>query len=220
MNRRSAAIIVASIAGTLLVLGSGLLFLVYSGEYNVAASKPHYSMVGWALETAMERSVRDHADEIRVPPLSDPELLRTGFEHFQAMCVTCHGAPGKERSEIGKGLTPSPPELAKEVREWSPAELFWIVKHGIKMSGMPAFGPTHDDRTIWGIVALLQRLPETTPEQYRAMEARAGGGGEGHGHQHSQSGDGAAQSGSAEEGGGGGGHEHAGEHEHEDGHSH
>ena len=94
--------------------GLALVALIYSGEYNVAASKPHYPVVEWALATTMERSVRDHAAGIEVPPLSDSALLRTGFEHFEAMCVTCHGAPGVERSEIGKGLTPQPPELSPE----------------------------------------------------------------------------------------------------------
>ena len=188
MDRRIAAIVLATVAGTLLIGGLALVALIYSGEYNVAASKPHYRLVEWALATTMERSVRDHAAEVEVPPLSDSALLRTGFDHFEAMCVTCHGAPGVERSEIGKGLTPEPPELSREIAEWSPAELYWIVKHGIKMTGMPAFGATHDDRALWGIVAFLLRLPEISPEEYRAMREAGGGGHGAGGHPHGDEG--------------------------------
>ena len=82
------------------------------------------------------------------------------------MCVQCHGAPGKERGEIGKGLTPRPPSLIDAVPLWSSSELFWIVKNGIQMTGMPAFGPTHDDDRIWAIVSFVQQLPRMSPTQY------------------------------------------------------
>lgn len=189
MNRKTLEIIAASVLGTLTVLALVSLLVIYSGEYNVAATKPHYRPVAWALQTAMENSVRDHAEGIEVPPLGDSAQVRAGFASFDAMCVTCHGAPGQERSAIGKGVLPEPPPLSEQVPHWTPAQLYWIVKHGIKMSAMPAFGPTHSDEQIWKIVAFLQRLPELSPEQYQAMKQAAQQGGDGHSH-----------------GGGGGGH--------------
>ena len=192
-------IAVLSAIGALVLLGAGVLAWMHSGEYNVAASKPHTALGTWALETVMKNSVQDHAADIQVPPLNDSSLRAAGFHHFQAMCVTCHGAPGEERSEIGKGLTPTPPELSEAVPEWTDAELYWIVKHGIKMSGMPAFGVTHDEKELWGIVAFLKRLPHLSPEEYQALkQAYAASSGGGHGH------------------GGGGGHGHGGG----SGHSH
>lgn len=159
--------------GTLVVLALASLWLVYSGVYDIAATKAHARPVAWAMETTMENSVRERAAAAGPAPPMDSALFMTGVHHFQAMCVTCHGAPGQERSEIGEGLLPEPPALSKAVEEWTPAQLFWIAKHGIKMTGMPAFGPTHDDETLWAIVALVQRLPAMSPGQYEAYRAAA-----------------------------------------------
>ena len=162
--------IAAGIAATLVVLVGGLLLFIYSGEYNVAATQPHYAPVRWALNTTMVNSVRDHAEHVEVPSLEDSALIRRGFSHFEQMCVMCHGAPGVPRGAVGKGLRPVPPELADVVPRWSSAELFWIVKHGIKMSGMPAWGITHEDERLWAIVAFLRVLPETSPAEYQALK--------------------------------------------------
>jgi mono/diheme cytochrome c family protein len=194
MNSRIIWTAVLSAVAVLLLAGTGVLAWMYSGEYNVAASKPHTPLGRWALETVMRKSVQDHAAGVQVPPLTDSALVATGFHHFQEMCVTCHGAPGEERSEIGEGLTPTPPELSEAVPEWTDAELFWIVKHGIKMSGMPAFGETHSDGELWGIVAFLQRLPALSPAEYQTLKQAyvdAGGAGGGdHGGGGSQGGHG------------------------------
>ena len=170
--------ILAAVVGGIVLMAGLVLLVIYSGLYNVAATSEEPGVMRWALHTTMERSVEQHADGIPVPPLEDPELLQTGFEHFDAMCVTCHGAPGIEASEIGKGINPPAPELSDQAEAWSPEELFWITKHGIKMSAMPAFGPTHSDRDLWGIVAFTRRLPQLSPAEYQAlreqMEAEGG----------------------------------------------
>jgi mono/diheme cytochrome c family protein len=189
------------IASTLAVIAGALLLFIYSGEYNVAATQPHYVPVRWALNTTMVNSVRDHAEHVEVPSLGDSSLIRQGFSRFEQMCVMCHGAPGVPRGAVGKGLRPVPPELAEAVPRWTPAELFWIVKHGIKMTGMPAWGVTHEDQKLWAIVAFLRVLPETSPAEYQALKRAWASGG---GHQH---------------GGGSGpthghGQEHGGGHEH------
>lgn len=150
----------ALLAGTLLVF-------IYSGLYDVAASTPDAGVVGWALGTIQSRSVHRRAEEVQVPPLDDPAMVRRGFALYHQLCVTCHGAPGVALSEIGQGLNPEPPELAGEAEE--PGELFWVTKHGIKMTGMPAFGVTHDDEEIWAIVAFLRKMPDMSPEDYQAL---------------------------------------------------
>jgi hypothetical protein len=71
----------------------------------------------------------------------------------------------------------SPTEAAKE---WSTAELFWIVKHGVKMTGMPAFGPTHSDERLWTVVAFLKQLPQISPEKYTEMKQASAKHHEGH----------------------------------------
>ena len=190
--------IAAGVAATLVVLVGAFLLFVYSGEYNVAATQPHYAPVRWALNTTMVNSVRDHAEHIEVPPLEDSALVRRGFSHYEQMCVMCHGAPGVPRGAVGKGLLPVPPELAEVVPRWNSAELFWIVKHGIKMSGMPAWGVTHEDEKLWEIVAFLRVLSGTSPAEYQALKQAWGGGGD---HEH---GGGSGQTHGHEHGGGDG----------------
>jgi mono/diheme cytochrome c family protein len=107
-----------------------------------------------------------HARGIVVPHLDDPKLIAMGAEHYADMCTGCHLAPGMEDSEIRQGLYPIPPKLA-DVGAGDPAEQFWVIKHGIKLTAMPAWGATHSDEAVWGLVAFVQKLPTLSPEQYR-----------------------------------------------------
>jgi mono/diheme cytochrome c family protein len=157
------------IAALVLIFVGGFAF-IYFGAFDVAATAPDASVTRWALNTAMVQSVKSRAGSVKAPDQFTEDQVRTGFTEFNEMCVTCHGAPGKERGEIGKGLNPRPPNLSRASKFWSSSELFWIVKHGVKMTGMPAFGPTHSDDRIWTIVAFLKQLTNMTPEQYGQMQ--------------------------------------------------
>jgi hypothetical protein len=84
------------------------------------------------------------------------------------MCAVCHLAPGMKKTEISRGLYPRAPELRRASR-LTPAEQFWVLKHGLKMTGMPAWGVTHGDDVLWDVVAFLQKLPDLTAEQYQAL---------------------------------------------------
>ena len=179
---------VLKLLGLLAVIIVAAFLFIISGCYDVAASKPDAGLIAWALDTTRERSVHRSVDslegKVQVPNLDDAERVRTGLAHYDEMCVTCHGAPGVKASEVGQGLNPFPPELARR-RHTEAVEDFWIVKNGIKMSGMPSFGVTHTDDQIWAIVALLKRLPKLSPEEYQAMVQQAGEPGvEGEEHEH------------------------------------
>lgn len=186
MNRT--ATIVLTVLGTLAALALVGLGVLFSGAYNVAATADHWPVTHWALNTLQQASVGARAADAGVVPIArDRDALAHGFEHYDAMCVVCHGAPGVERGEFGKGMNPTPPDLVEEAEEWSDAELFWIIRNGIRMAGMPAFGPTHSDDEIRGLVAVTRLLPDLTPEEYRARVAAVSseGGAEdetGHGH--------------------------------------
>lgn len=114
----------------------------------------------------MRNSVANRATQVGKPMPVTEELAVRGFADFDEMCVTCHGAPGKERGEIGRGLNPRPPDLATAARRWSDAELFWIIKNGVRMTGMPAFGITHEDERIWALAAVVHQLQDMTAERY------------------------------------------------------
>jgi len=171
----------------LLVLGVvGAAAFVYFGVFNAAADVPHWPVVYSLMETVRQRSIAVRAKDIQVPPLDDAKLIADGAEHYSAMCIGCHLAPGMGDSEIRPGLYPQPPNLSQPLNA-SPAEKFWAIKHGIKMSAMPAWGSSHDDQAIWGMVAFLQKLPDMTPEQYQTMTKSSGEGEHGHHHHHGES---------------------------------
>ncbi|HEY1992661.1 MAG TPA: cytochrome c [Gammaproteobacteria bacterium] len=145
----------------------------YSAIEDVAASRPEGAVTGWLLTTIRDRSIERRASGIKVPPLDDPKLIAEGFGHYHEMCTGCHLAPGIDSSEIRAGLNPQPPVLAEIVPNSNPARLFWVIKNGVKMTGMPAWGASHSDGMIWAMVAFLEKLPGMTPAQYQAMEKQA-----------------------------------------------
>jgi mono/diheme cytochrome c family protein len=157
------------LAFSLVVLLIAAAVAIYTGLYNVAADIPHTQPVYWLLETVRERSVAARAREIIVPKdLTEANRISRGAGQYAEMCSACHLEPGGERTEISRGLYPRAPDLRRKT-DLTPAEEFWIVKHGVKMTGMPAWGVTHDDELLWDVVAFLRRLPELTPEQYETM---------------------------------------------------
>src|SRR3989337_1213280 len=106
----------------------------------------------------MRKSVETHSSDIEVPPLDDPALARRGAGHYAASCAPCHGAPGVARSAVTKAMTPPPPYLPEQVPAWQDAELFWIVRHGVKFTGMPAWPALQRSDEVWAMVAFLRRL--------------------------------------------------------------
>lgn len=165
----------------LVVLGvvAGFGF-IYSGAYNVAATDVHWPITRQLLHITVERSIAVHADNIQVPELGGREQLLSGVANFEAMCAGCHAPPGAEPSALAQGLSPRPPDMAHAAEHYSSAEIFWILKHGIKGSGMPAWGPTHSDEQLWTMVALVERMPEMTAADYQRLRADASAQGIGH----------------------------------------
>lgn len=154
---------------------AGMLFVAYSGAVNVAADSHDPPGLDWFLATTSDHSVERRAAGVVVPDLADEDMVREGGEHYQAMCQGCHGAPGVEVSPVQQGLNPAAPDLAGRDAP-DPAEEFWVVKHGIKMTGMPAFGATHDDDEIWEMVAFLQRLKGMSATDYAQFASQQDGG--------------------------------------------
>jgi len=159
----------------------GATAVIWSGVYNVGADDPHWSVTYRVLEIARQRSIATRAAGIEMPDLSDPALIRSGAGNYSAMCVTCHLSPGAAETELSVGLYPKPPRW-DALAEVEPRQAFWALKHGIKASGMPAWGKSMDDRYLWGMVAFMQQFPGMTPEEYRkhvvASPGHSHGGGE------------------------------------------
>ncbi len=150
------------VALTLLVLAVAALAVLYGGRYDIAASSPHTALEQWLFSTTMRNAVIRGAERSvpeRPRDLTSAVRVARGARSFDDHCHRCHGAPGAEPDEMGKGLTPQAPDLARAAERWTPEQLFWIVSHGIKMTGMPAWGRSHQPDGIWDHVAFVERLP-------------------------------------------------------------
>lgn len=155
----------------LVVCGLAVAGFIYSGIYNIAADVPHTRPVFWMIETLREHSIAQHAKGLKAPDLEDSQLILTGGPDYAEMCAGCHLKPGEIDSEIRRALYPQPPNLAQPSKR-RPEEMFWVIKHGIKMTAMPAWGGTHDDERMWGMVAFIRKLPTLSPGQYQILTAR------------------------------------------------
>ena len=182
-GRRGLLFGIAALAALALLL----VLIVRAGVYNVAADDPHTPLTFAVLEQVRTASVRARAAKLKVPAdLDSPARITQGAGNYDAMCAGCHLAPGMGPTELSRGLYPAPPDLTRT--PVVPAEAFWVIKHGIKASGMPAWGRSMGDEYIWNMVAFLQQLPKLDEAGYRDLVARSGGhshgGGEtgGHGH--------------------------------------
>ncbi|HEY8670909.1 MAG TPA: cytochrome c [Terriglobales bacterium] len=159
----------AILAVVLVLAGAGAF--MFSGIYDVGADTPHWALTTKAMEIVRDRAIAVRAKDIQVPDLTGEQLILKGAGQYAAMCVNCHLAPGKPDSEIRAGLYPKPPNLSEST--FDPRTVFWVMKHGLKMSGMPAWGAGHDDETLWSIVAFVGKLPRMSAQQYQDIVAKA-----------------------------------------------
>lgn len=169
LNKRDARIVLTTLAVAAILAVSAGGGILYAGLYNVAATDPHWPVTHWILETGRTRSIKTHAAGLTEPAgFNDETRLVMGTEHFAAHCAVCHGAPGVPRGDIAHGLYPQPPDLAATGNRYTPAELFWILKNGIKATGMPAWN-AHGDDELWATVAFLRKLPGMREEEYAKL---------------------------------------------------
>lgn len=149
------------------VLAGGVI--VFSGAYNISADTPHTGPTLAVINTLRDRSIARRAADVEPPAdLADAERIRRGAGNYDAMCVNCHLRPGMNATELTIGLYPAPPNFSEQVAR-SPEEAFWVTKHGIKATGMPAWGMVMPDEYIWDMVAFLERLPEMDQQEYQSF---------------------------------------------------
>ena len=155
-----------------LLLGAfGAALFVESGFYNIGADDHHTKAVLALITQLRDRSIEARLDSIKPQLAPTPAMIKSGAEHYASLCVGCHLAPGVAKSDLRAGLYPHPPNLAQEDIQES-RRAFWIIKHGIKMSAMPAWSKTLDDAAIWDVVAFVRKMPGMTPEDYQQLAQR------------------------------------------------
>jgi mono/diheme cytochrome c family protein len=170
MKRTIKTLLVAGVVGSAAVLAGA-----YSGIVNVGADDPHFSPLTAFLSLVRDRSIEVRSQDIEVPDLRGQALIRSGAGNYNSMCVGCHLGPGVAPTELSKSLYPAPPNLGKIGIGNSPEKAFWVIKHGIKASGMPAWGKNMDDQYIWNMVAFMAVLPDLDAKQYQALVASSAG---------------------------------------------
>lgn len=140
--------------------------VVVAGVVPVRASMEHWPITRWFLSFAMSRSVSTYSLWVDVPRLDDPALVLRGAGHYETGCAPCHGRLGLGRSEIVAETTPEPPFLAAVLSLWSPAELYEIVRHGVKFTSMPAWPAADREDEPWAVVAFLLVMRDLDEEAY------------------------------------------------------
>ena len=166
MPRRSVRHMALGALGTLIVLALGGFLIAWSGLYNVAASRGHWAIVEWMLAFGMRNSVELRAFMIDAPDLDDAGMILLGANHYRTGCAPCHGAPGINADPVAQAMLPPPPDLTGVAERWRDNELFWIVKHGIKYTGMPAWVAQSRDDEVWSLVAFLKALRAMSADRY------------------------------------------------------
>jgi mono/diheme cytochrome c family protein len=163
-----------TLVGAAVVTAACAWAYMHSGHYDVAADRPENPNIASLLSMTSDQSVTWHAQGIAAPAITDPAMIKKGFTIYRDDCFKCHGAPGKYPTELSSGMNPVPPRLWKSTGDMAPSEVFWVIKHGIKMTGMPSWEKIHKDNAIWDIVAFVKGpFAKLTPEAYAQMDQQA-----------------------------------------------
>lgn len=165
----------------------GAFYALSTGMYNVAATEKHWGSTENLIKWARENSIKAHSKDLEVPPMDSEDMLTNGAVHYAAMCTECHLAPGKKETEMAQGIYPKATvfhevEPVKDEAEKlaRSKKYFWAMKHGIKMTAMPAWGPTHDDESLWAMTAFVMKLNEMSADEYEMYASSS----DGHHHDH------------------------------------
>lgn len=177
MSARAASYVLAGLVGAMLfalAVVAGAALWLWTGGFDAAASSPRSRLAYWPVRVALARQLERGAGAVGTPPKSDGRRLIFGYRQYDADCAACHGAPDQPRALWAKSMNPEPPDLTETDKRWSEKELYWLICHGVKMTGMPAFGVHRTDDEIWDLALFVSALPGMRPETYQQMRATYG----------------------------------------------
>jgi mono/diheme cytochrome c family protein len=163
-----------ALIGFLAIVGAiAAAVFFFGGFYSVAGTADEPAIVKWILVHVRTASIAKHAKDKPPMSLDDPTVVKAGAKAFaERGCANCHGAPGVSWAKFSEGLKPDPPDLKDLANERDPEQLFWVIKNGINMTGMPSFGMIEvPDRDIWSIVAFIKKLPSVSEADYKSWTA-------------------------------------------------
>jgi len=159
--------------GIVAAIGAAVYF--FGGFYNISAVEPDSGLVSWAIGHVRDASIGRHSTEKPPFALDSPTVIQAGARAFlERGCANCHGAPGVKWAKFSEGLRPDPPDLKEVANDTDTAEIFWVVKNGINMTGMPSFARVGaDDKEIWSIAAFVKKLPIVSEGDFKAWTSPA-----------------------------------------------
>lgn len=179
-----------AVAGLLLITVIVAGYVISTGLYNIAANEKHWTITEKLIEWVRNNSIAARANLLEVPVMEETKYLTAGATHYDAMCVICHLAPGRAPTELSQGLYPQAPVFYQrksladtDAIKTQAKAYFWVIKNGIKMTAMPAWGLTHDDQTIWAIAFFVQQIGDMSADQYRNLISKHDGS-DNHEHKH------------------------------------
>jgi mono/diheme cytochrome c family protein len=166
--------VLAVIGALAIVIGliAGVFF--FAGFYNVSAAADEPGPLAWALTNVRMASIKRHKEIAQAPfALEDVSVVQEGARQFaNDGCVNCHGAPGVKWAKFSEGINPGPPDLKDVANELSAAGIFWVVKNGIRMTGMPSFSKVGlTDAQLWQLTAFVKSIPKISEADYRTWTA-------------------------------------------------
>jgi mono/diheme cytochrome c family protein len=159
----------AAIGALAIIVAIGAAVFFFGGFFNVSATEEDPKPVAWALQKVREASIDRHAKDTPTISLEDVAVIQAGAKAFAARgCANCHGAPGVMWAKFSEGMRPDPPDLKDVAGELEPREIFYAIKNGINMTGMPSFARIEvGDPEIWQIVAFIKKLPTVSEADYK-----------------------------------------------------
>ena len=170
-TRRTFGTAALAVCAAALIVAAGAAAFVWSGVYDVSVTTQHFQAVYRLLEFATQQSVRRHARAGPAPPPDLAQQVARGAVCYRAKCLQCHGAAGIAPGDVGLAMQPLPGPLIDAAARFDARELHWIVRHGLKMSGMPAWRYRLGDADQWAVVAFVQALPDLDPQAQQALLA-------------------------------------------------
>jgi mono/diheme cytochrome c family protein len=166
---------ILALIGALAIIGAiGAAVFFFGGYYSVAASEEDPGFVNSVLIKVRSASIARRGLATSPVNLDDGGIVRAGAQKFSTLgCVDCHGAPGADYEKFAEGINPGPPDLVEDEIPTEPGQLFWVIKNGIRMTGMPSFAKAAKDDEIWSIVAFVRKLhaKAVSPADYKAWTA-------------------------------------------------
>lgn len=157
------------VAAFIALAGAAGAFTAIVGLPVVKASSGHWAITEWVLQNSKQRSVSLHSMNLTAPELDDERLVLIGAGHYESGCRFCHGAPGMPQPRVPQAMLPRPPPMVEAARKYTAEELFYIVKHGLKFAGMPAWPAQEREDEVWPVVAFILKTPGMDEAAYRAL---------------------------------------------------